>query len=277
MAVSVKEDSFAGTGGKIAYRSWLPDGAPRAVLVLCPGFNSHSGQYDWPARQFAAKGLAVYAVDLRGRGKSDGTPRFYVDSMSEYVTDLSGLIKLAKSRHPGLKTFLLGHSAGGATSVAYALDNQSELAGLICESFAYRVPAPDFVLKLFTWVAPILPKAGVLKLNFKDFSRDPQKVAELEADPLTKNETQPLKTIAALQLNAERLHREFSKITLPVLILHGTSDHATVPAGSQEFFDKASSKDKQIKLYPDHFHDLLADIGKEEVIADIQGWLDKRI
>ena len=53
---------------------------------------------------------------------------------------------LAKSREPGLPVFLLGHSAGGVVACTYALERQSELAGLICESFAFKVPAPDFVL-----------------------------------------------------------------------------------------------------------------------------------
>jgi alpha-beta hydrolase superfamily lysophospholipase len=134
-----------------------------------------------------------------------------------------------------------------------------------------------FALGLFKWLGMFIPKVGVLKLHNKDFSRDPARVAMLDADPLIKNETQPIGTLAALVRNAERLHAEFPKITLPVLILHGTSDHATVPAGSQEFFDRASSKDKQIKLYQDHFHDLLADVGKEETLADIQAWLDRHV
>lgn len=277
MAVSMKEDSFAGTGGRIAYRTWTPDGPPRAVLVICHGFNAHSGQYAWVAEQVAGRGLAVYAADLRGRGKSDGTPRFFVNAMDEYVSDLAGMIKLAKQRHPGLKVFLLGHSAGGVTAVSYTLDYQSELAGLICESFAYKVPAPDFAIGLFVWLSAFLPKLPVLKLKNKDFSRDLAHVAEMDADPLIKNETQPLKTIAALAKAGERMHREFANITIPVLILHGTSDHATLPIGSQEFFDKASSTDKQLKLYDGHYHDLLADLGKEDVLAEIQGWLDKHI
>jgi len=276
MAATMKEESFAGSGGKIAFRSWQPDGKPRAVLVICHGFNSHSGQYAWVAEQFASRGLAVYAADLRGRGKSEGA-RFYVDDIGEYVSDLSGMIKLAKTRHPGLAVFLLGHSAGGVTSVSYALDNQRELAGLICEDFAFRVPAPDFILRVFVWLSAILPRVGILKLKNKDFSRDPKAVAALDSDPLTANETQPLKTVAALVRAGDRLHREFSTITIPVFILHGTDDHATLPAGSQEFFDKAGSKDKTLKMYPGAFHDLLNDVGKEGVLADMQAWIDKHV
>jgi acylglycerol lipase len=32
-----------------------------------------------------------------------------------------------------------------------------------------------------------------------------------------------------------------------------------------------------LKLYEGHFHDLLNDIDKEIVMADIQQWMDKRI
>jgi alpha-beta hydrolase superfamily lysophospholipase len=61
----------------ISYRSWRTTGRARGVVVIVPGFNSHSGYYGWVAEQLVALGLSVYAVDLRGRGKSDGE-RFYV-------------------------------------------------------------------------------------------------------------------------------------------------------------------------------------------------------
>ena len=59
--------------------------------------------------------------------------------------------------------------------------------------------------------------------------------------------------------------REFGRITLPVFILHGTADKATMPAGSRHFHDNAGSSDKTLKLYEGHFHDLLNDFGKEQV------------
>src|SRR5207237_428740 len=59
---------------------------------------------------------------------------------------------------------------------------------------------------------------------------------------------QPTRTVAQLVLADERLKREFPLITLPVLILHGTADKVTKPAGSQFFFDTAGSKDKTLKL-----------------------------
>jgi len=73
------------------------------------------------------------------------------------------------------------------------------------------------------------------------------------------------------------LKKEFPKITLPLLILHGMADQATRFSGSQLFYDNAWSTDKTIKLYEGHFHDLVNDIDKELVIADILSWIDARL
>ena len=162
------------------------------------------------------------------------------------------------------------------TSAIYALDHQAEIDGFICESFAFQVPAPGFALAAIKGLSHIAPRLGVLKLKNEDFSRDPAWVAALNADPYTQDETQPAATVAALVRADERLREEFPTITLPLLILHGTADKATVCEGSEFFHETAGSADKTLKLYKGHYHDLLADIGKEEVMADITAWIDAR-
>jgi acylglycerol lipase len=260
----------------IFVRSWQPPVSPRAVVVICHGVNSHGGQYLWAGEQFAASGFAVFALDLRGRGRSDGE-RFYVENVADYVSDVAAVIALAKSRHPGVPLFLLGHSAGGVVSATYTLEHGSELAGFICESFAFQVPAPGFALAAIKALSHIAPRLPVLTLKNEDFSRDPAAVAALNSDPLTAHESQPAMTVAALVRADERLREEFPTITLPVLIMHGTDDKATVCHGSEFFFETVGSVDKTLKLYEGHYHDLLNDIGKEGVMADITGWIDLRI
>ena len=71
----------------------------------------------------------------------------------------------------------------------------------------------------------------------------------------------------------ERLKAAFPQITLPLLILHGTADKAARSSGSQLFYDEAGSPDKTLKLYDGHVHDLLNDLGKEQVMADIAAWI----
>jgi alpha-beta hydrolase superfamily lysophospholipase len=272
-----QESSFDGAGGlKIFMRSWRPASEPRGVVVIVHGFNSHSGQYLWVGEQFAARGLAVHALDQRGRGRSDGE-RYWVERFADYVSDVATLVRLAKSRDPGLPVFLLGHSAGGVISCGYALEHQSEIDGLICESFAFKVPAPDFALAVLKGLSHIAPHAHVLRLKIDDFSRDPAVVRAMHEDPFVADEVQPTHTVAEMARADDRLEREFPLITLPVLILHGTADKVTKPSGSQQFFDEAGSADKTLKLYDGYAHDLLNDIGKEAVMSDIQQWIDARI
>ena len=83
--------------------------------------------------------------------------------------------------------------------------------------------------------------------------------------------------MAALVRADERLKKEFSLITLPVLILHGTDDKNTKPDGSQHFYDMVGSVDKTLKLYEAGFHDLLNDIDKRVVMQDIQDWIGVRL
>jgi acylglycerol lipase len=271
------EERLESVGGlRIFVRSWRPDAGARGVVVIVHGFNSHSGEYGWVAEQLVADGLAVYAGDLRGRGKSDGE-RFFVNSLSDWVSDVAAVVTLAKSRGPGLPVFMLGHSAGGVISCIYTLEHQSELTGLVCESFANEVPAPDFALAVLKGLSHVAPHAHVLRLKNEDFSRDPEVVRAKNNDPLLAHEIQPTQTMAELVRADERLRREFPLITLPVLILHGTADKATKPSGSQRFYDNAGSRDKTLKLYDGHFHDLLNDIDKEIVMSDITRWIDARV
>ena len=170
----MQEEKLDGAGGLgIFVRSWRPAGKARGVVCIVHGFNSHSGHYLWVAEQLVATDLAVYALDLRGRGQSDGE-RFYVRKFADYQNDVHLLVSLAKAREPGRPVFLLGHSAGGVISCVYALDHQADLAGLICESFAFQVPAPAFALAAIKGLSLIAPRLRVLKLPNPGFSRDPR-------------------------------------------------------------------------------------------------------
>ena len=270
------ESSFASDGLRIAFRAWHSNATPRAVVVIVPGFNSHSAYYAWTAEQLAVNRFAVYALDLRGRGLSDGE-RFYVDTFDDYVTDVTRFVAVVKSREPAVPIFLLGHSAGGVVASLFTVDHQADLAGFICESFAYQVPAPDFALAVFRGLSHVAPHAHILHLKNEDFSRDPQAVAAMNADPLIAHETQPTRTLAAMVRADERLKDAFPLITLPVLILHGTADKATKPSGSQFFYDSAGSRDKTLKFYDGGFHDLLNDLSKEEVMGDMTAWIAARV
>lgn len=273
--MQVQTSTFKNKAGlNIFTRNWLPDANARGVIVIVHGLNSHSGYYLWVAEQFVSQNYAVYALDIVGRGQSEGE-RFYIENIKDVISDIDMLVDTAKAVHAGLPTFILGHSAGGVLACVYTLEHQDKISGLICESFAYQVPAPDFALAILKGLSHIAPHFHTVKLKNEDFSRDLKVVEAMNADPLIANESQPTKTMEQLVLADERLKKEFPLITIPVLILHGTKDKATKYSGSQFFYDTAGSADKTLKLYEEHYHDLLNDVDKEVVMADIKEWLSK--
>ncbi|MEO7044026.1 MAG: lysophospholipase [Ferruginibacter sp.] len=261
-------------GLKIFTRTWLPDEASKGIIIFTHGFNSHSAYFQWSAEQFTAQNYAVYALDQQGRGQSEGE-RFYTDNIYDAVADVDFVVDLAKNEHPNLPTFILGHSAGGVLACLYALEHQEKLSGLISESFAFKVPAPEFALAVLKGLSHIAPHLHTIKLKNEDFSRNPEAVAIMNNDPLIADESEPSKSMEQLVKADDRLEKEFPLITLPVFILHGTADKAAKPSGSQFFFDNAGSTDKTIKFYDGHYHDLLNDLDKEIVMTDIIDWVKK--
>lgn len=270
-------ETFKGARGtEIFFRSWRPPGAPRGVVIIQHGFKSHSGVYDSVAQRLCALGLSVYALDMRGHGRSHGE-RLWVDQFDDYVLDLDELVVIAKQRDRGLPVFLLGHSAGGVVASLYAVEHQPALAGLVCESIAQELPAPRLALAALQGLARIAPHAHVLGLKDEDFSRDPEFVARMKHDPLIPDQKYAANTASELVRADERLAREFDRMKLPLLLLHGTADHAARPHGSQRFYDVAPSRDKTLRLYDGYYHDLLHDMGGEAVMADVTDWLEPHL
>ncbi|MGH7742782.1 MAG: alpha/beta fold hydrolase, partial [Candidatus Eiseniibacteriota bacterium] len=212
----MNESSFNTKDGlKIFTRSWMPKAAPRAVIVLVHGFNAHSGYMSWAGEQFAAHGLAAYALDLRGRGRSGGE-RFFIEKFSDYTDDVDGLVEIARSANPGLPVYMLGHSAGGVVASTYVFEHQDTMAGLVCESFALDVGVPDAAALLIKGLSHLAPHLHVYTLKNEIFSRDPAVVAAMNADPLIAKESQPAETSAELIRAAEQLKVNMPKYRVPI-------------------------------------------------------------
>ena len=131
---------LAGVGGvELYWQGWLPDGAPRGVLLICPGMGEHSGRYATVVDTLVPDGWAVYGLDHRGHGRSGGT-RVHVRRYADFLADFDTFRRAVVARHPDLRPFLLGHSMGGQIALAYALDHQDDLAGLVLSAPALQAP-----------------------------------------------------------------------------------------------------------------------------------------
>ena len=69
------------------------------------------------------------------------------------------------------------------------------------------------------------------------------------------------------------------QVSLPFLVLHGTDDVVADPSGSKLLHERASSRDKTLKLYPGMWHVLMGERPEdvERVFADVISWLDDRV
>lgn len=276
-ATSTQELTVSGKDGEsLFYRAWRPTHTPaRAVLLIVPGFKSYSGRYTWAGAELAKAGYAVYALDLRGRGRSEGAA-YTVRDFDEYVADVEVVASAVKSKEGDIPFFVAGHSAGAVVALLYTLKHGAEIAGVIAMSIAQELPAPGLALSLFKRLSGVLPRVPILKLKAKDFTRDSSILASMNADPFIATETEPLQTVAALVRAGEQLSARIPQLKVPVLFLHGTADHAARPSGSEHLYAATRSADKQLKLYEGVLHEPLADVGREHVMDDLLQWLEQR-
>jgi acylglycerol lipase len=271
------ESSFTGVGGlRLFSQAWRSsDWPPRALLVVLHGLKDHSSRYGELAAAMVKRGFLVSAFDHRGHGRSDGR-RVYVNKFDDYLSDVRTFLKMERDKNPGLPVFLFGHSMGGTMTAIAAIDGGADLQGIVL-SAAALMPGESVstmlvrVTRLLGAIAPGLP---LMSLPNERFSRDPQVVAAMHADPLIYQKNGPVRT-AAQFLNAMMYVRQnMEKLVVPALILHGTADKLTNPEGSKELAARAKSPDKTLKLYPGLVHDLVHEPEKDQVISDIAKWLD---
>lgn len=262
---------------RIFWQAWLPDGAPRAVVALAHGVSEHSGRYAWTGEQFAARGYALFALDHRGHGQSEG-PRAVIDRVGNAVGDLGELIAVAGDASTAhSKPFLLGHSMGGFLSLAFATRRQAEIRGLMLSAPVAVLEAASPVQRIAGHVlSAVAPKLGVVGIDSSAVSRDPAVVRDYDADPLNHHGKLPARTVHELVQEIARFPQTVPDITVPLLVQVGTGDELVPPQSSELVYEWASSEDKTIKRYDGLFHEILNEPERDAVVADTLAWLDAR-
>jgi alpha-beta hydrolase superfamily lysophospholipase len=252
-------------------------GAPTAVVVIAHGAGEHSGRYEHVAAALVNAGVAVFALDHRGHGRSDG-PRALIEHVDLTVSDLDQLVVLAQAAHPGLPVFLLGHSMGAMIALRYAPVHQDRLAGVILSgalAALENVPAPlRLVGQLLSRIAPRTP---LIAIDPSLVSRDPAVVQAYRDDPLVHHGKLPARTAAQIADTVASFPRTVGAITVPVLIMYGTADALCPPAGSVMVGELIGSADRTVTPYAGLFHEILNEPERETVLDEIRGWLAARI
>jgi alpha-beta hydrolase superfamily lysophospholipase len=243
-------------------------------VVLAHGVSEHSGRYAHVARRLNGAGYAVYALDHRGHGRSDGS-RANIGRISSAVADIGTLIGIARGERGDGKMFLLGHSMGGALALQFALDRQDELDGLVLSAPAAALEAASpvelFMGRVLSRVAPSL---GVFPVDPETVSRDPEVVRDYEQDPLNHHSKLPARTVAELAGAIEEFPERLPTLTVPLLVMVGTGDRLVPPDASRMVEAEAGSADKRLIEYEGLYHEILNEPEQDRVMDDLVAWLD---
>lgn len=255
-----EDGTFEGKGGiAIFHQRWLPDHDARAALLIVHGYGEHSSRYGNVVDYFVPLGFAVYALDHRGHGRSEGE-RVHVDSFDDYVTDLKTYFDQIRAA-TDLPIYLLGHSMGVSIAVSYAARYQHELTGLILSGAGTgrRRPGPD----------------GAKQTDLAaTVSKDPAVVQAYRDDPLVFHGTPPASRRTAMSELGKAMPGRIRAITLPVLIMAGSASPLGDGKGSQLAYEQVSSEDKTLKLYDGLMHEIFNEPERDFVFADMLAWLE---
>lgn len=266
-------------GTALFARRVLPEGESRGHLAWVHGVAEHSGRYLETMRWFAERGFGSTAIDLRGHGHSGGK-RVFVRRWAEYTSDVLAFLEGVES--PGGPSFLIGHSMGGLV-VGRALQTQpqrlSGLRGAVITSpfFGIKVAVPGWKVGAGRFLSKIAPGVSLPSdLDANLLSKDPEQVRAYEEDPLVTHAVTARWYTEAVGQHEPAL-AEASRLSLPVLFMHGEDDGITDPEATKAVFARCGSEDKELQLWPGARHELLNEVEREQVRERILTWLEPRL
>lgn len=277
---------------------WTPEGPVRGVVQLVHGICEYALRYEPLAAFLTGQGYAVAGNDHLGHGQSvtDESEYGYFTNWWDLVYDVRALRLTLDSRFPGLPYFILGHSMGSFVARSYLIAYPGTVTGCVLSGTAYYSPAEVAVGKLVTGLGdPKKVNKVFYALSIGAYNktcaptrtsadwicRDPQVVDAYLADPMCNFPTKGGMNhamMAGLRLVCDP--KELAKMdkSTPIYLFAGDAD----PVGGMgkgvrkvaQLFQKAGCRDVTLRLYPGGRHEMLNEVNREEVFADLLAWLE---
>ena len=289
-------------GLHVTYRRWLPDGAVRATVQVVHGASEHSGRYERLAAALTGHGLAVYAMDLRGHGRTaegTGAGRFGAPGVDGVLDDVRALHLVAAEQHPSRPRVLLGHSMGSVIALASAQRDGTDLTGLVLSGplgvnpqLVDTVSSLQAALHAGLGDQP-LDALGAFNESFEPartpydwLSRDEAEVDAYLADPLAGDEMPLTHGCAAGVFGMSVRAASPDGVAqlpdgLPVLLLSGQHDPVGGRDAEQVTALAALLRDRGLpveqRVYAEARHEVFNETNRDEVVADLLTWLDARL
>lgn len=282
---------------------------PRAIVLIVHGAVEHAQRYDDFASFLSDNGFTVYAPDLRGHGKTAGSPEnvpYFSDARNAYdlvLEDVHTLYELIRKENKETPVFLLGHSMGSFFARVYTSRYGSELSGLLLTGTGRDVPlllsAGKFLARLQMGIygrrhrSPFLDALvfGKLDKPFKSEGRssficsDTAVVEAYRADEYCGNISTPefvFELLSVLRAAFKRKTFEGCPKDLPVFI--GSGEHDSVGGKNlsgvkkdARAYREAGVADVEFHIYEGMRHEILNEKGKQNVYNDIIHWINSKL
>lgn len=305
MEIIKKAHNFPSSNGvdTINAEIYLPQGTPHGILQISHGMAEHMGRYEEFAKFLCMKGYIVCGNDHIGHGKTAKNKEDlgYLAKSNGFdylVTDLNLLYIYVSGKFPGVPYFLLGHSMGSFAARLYIAKHQGLSGAIISGTGASKAILPLAAkIKSATGTRGSKRPSHLLdKLAFGSFnvgienpktpsdwlSRDEKRVADYITDPLCgfKFSASAFGDLfsAMHKANGRECFKQTPK-ELPILMISGDRDPVgDFGRGVQKVFDEykaAGQKNIELLLYKGGRHEMLNEINREEVFADIEAFISQ--
>lgn len=256
-------------------REWKKE-ENRANLVIIHGVGEHSGRYRHVGDFFLEKGINVYAGDLIGHGRSDGT-RVFVKSAEDYLDNVRFLVDRVDDDKP---IFVLGHSMGGFIVLYFGISGYDpRVKGIIASSpyIKEKLSIPKWKIQAGKAMGRLAPKFRLGSGITSDMiCRDKAVCKAYSEDELTCSTVTAGWFVEIVKARRE-LQQNAGKFNYPCYILQAGGDLIVDPKATEQFFEGLTAADKTLKLYEGFYHEILNDPGKEDALESIYSWIEKRI
>jgi len=275
---------------------------PKAAVVFVHGFVEHIARYEHVFPVWAARGIAVFAYDQRGFGRTalgeeDKRSKDSVygkTSWREQMEDVEWAVRHTREmfKEGDVPVFLYGQSMGGGLSLAFATRPSAPpaqeavdlLSGVIASSPLVTQTKP--AAKVARWIGS---RASMLSPNMnipaeikpEHLSRDPEVGKTTMKDSLIK-QIGSLRGISDMLDGGEQLlAKDYERWPpgLPLLVVHGTEDQVTSPKTSKEFFNKVPTEDKTYIPFEGAYHEVHNETQdtREQFIEACISWVERHL
>jgi acylglycerol lipase len=251
-------------------REWIPDGDPKATVVLVHGLAEHSGRYERPGQMLADAGFHVRSFDLVGAGGSGGR-RWHAEEWDQYHDQVATHVSWA--REQGKPVVLMGHSLGGLISLGYLIDDYPEpdLAVLSAPSLAGGAAWQRVLAPVLGRIAPTLRIPN--SFEGEHLCRDPAVAEAYFADPLVITRS-TAGFGASVFDEIDRVRDGYYRLDVPTYVFHG-GDDVLVPTHCSEILEDLDNVDRRV--YEGLRHETMNEPEGPQVVADLIEWLNEKL